>query len=138
MKVTAVPIRSPTSRRCSSAIVSTEERLQLAPALALVAASEQSARLGLRIHRAVGGADGEGEHGGLGQLAVDPASAAIDAAAHTALAETDEDGVGVGRVDCEALRAASRQGELNRPRFARLVESGEAVAGCGVEAPHLS
>jgi len=108
VKVTAVPIRSPTSRRCSSAIVSTEERLQLAPALALVAASEQSARLGPRIHRAVGGADGEGEHRRLGQLAVEPSSSAVDAAAYTALAEPDEDGVGLGRVDGEALRAGSR------------------------------
>jgi hypothetical protein len=64
----------------------------------------------------------------------DPASVAVDAAAHTALAETD--GVGVGRIDGEASRAASSQGELDRPRLARFVESGEAVAGCGVQARH--
>jgi hypothetical protein len=51
---------------------------------------------------------------------------------------TDEDGVGVGRVNGEALRAASREGELDRPGLARLVKSGEAIAGCGVEARHLS
>jgi len=70
------------------------------------------------------------------QLAIDPASAAIEAAARTALAVTDEDRVRVARVDSEALRAASGQGDLNRPRLARFVESGEAVAGCGVEACH--
>jgi hypothetical protein len=37
----------------------------------------------------------------------------------------------------EALRAASRQGQLDRPGFAGVVESGEAVAGCGVEACQL-
>ena len=63
-------------------------------------------------------------------------SAAIDAAAHTTLAVTDEDRVRVAWVDSEALRAASGQGDLNRPRLAGLVESGEAVAGCGIEARH--
>jgi hypothetical protein len=108
------------------------------PALALVAAAEQSARLCARVHRAVGGADGEGEHRPLGQLAVDSGAAAVDAAAHTALAETDEDGTGVGRVDTEALRATSRQGKLDRPRLACFAESSEAIAGSGEEARHLS
>jgi hypothetical protein len=98
----------------------------------------RKSRLGSRVYRAIGGADGEREHRPLGQLAVDPASAPVDAAAHTALAKTDEDGVGVGRFDGEALRTASRQREVDRPRFARLVESGEAIAGRGVEASHVS
>src|SRR3954453_6950313 len=102
-----------------------EERFQLTPALTLVAASKQPARLGARVHRAIRGADGEREHRRLGQLAFDPASPAVDAAAHASLAQTDEHRVGVGRVDGEALCAASRQGELDRPRLARLVESGE-------------
>jgi hypothetical protein len=63
-----------------------EERRQLTPALAFVIASKQPARLGARVHRPVGRADGQREHGGVGQLAVDPAAAAVEAAADTALA----------------------------------------------------
>ena len=44
----------------------------------------------------------------LGQAAVEPAPAAVDAAAHAALAQTGVDGVGIGRVDRQALRAACR------------------------------
>jgi NAD(P)H-dependent FMN reductase len=84
-----------------------EQRVELAPALAQVLASEQPARLGARIHRPIGSAHCEREDRRLGQSALDPASAAVDAAAHTALAQTGVDGVGVGRVDGEALRAAS-------------------------------
>jgi hypothetical protein len=73
----------------------------------------------------------------LGQLAVDPASSAVGAAAHTAVEETDEDGVGIAGVNGEAPRAASGQGELDRPRLACFVESSEGIAGCGVEARHL-
>jgi hypothetical protein len=114
-----------------------EQRVECAPALTLVLATEKTARLGARIYGPIRCAHRKREHGRLRQLAVAPGSAAGDAAAHTALTQTDEYRVGVGRVDGEALRAASRQGELDRPRFARLVESGEAVAGCGVEARHL-
>src|SRR5262249_60762491 len=53
-----------------------EQRLQLPPTLASIAALEQSARLAARVHRAVCGADGDREHGPLAQLAIEPAPAA--------------------------------------------------------------
>jgi hypothetical protein len=56
---------------------------------------------------------------------------------HTALSETNEDGVRRGGVDGEAPCAASGQGELDGPRVACLVESSEGITGCGVEARHL-
>jgi hypothetical protein len=63
--------------------------------------------------------------------------AAVDAAADAAVAQTGVDTVGVARVDSEALRAASGQGEFGRPCLTRFVEPGNAVAGCGIKPGQL-
>jgi hypothetical protein len=65
-----------------------------------------------------------------------PGSATVDGAAHPALAQTGVHSVGVSRVDCETLRTARRQGQLDRSRLPGLVEAGDPVPGGGIRARH--
>jgi hypothetical protein len=114
-----------------------EQRLQLAPARALVVALEEAARLGARIHRPIGRADREGEDAGLRQSAIDPARPGVDRAPDATLAQAGVDDVGIVGIDGEALRAAPGQAQLDRPAPGRLLEPGDPVSGRRVQPLHL-
>jgi hypothetical protein len=111
-----------------------EERVELAPGVAAVVGAEQRARLAARVDGAVGRAHGDGEHARLLELDVLPRLPAVAGAPQAVLAEPGKDGVPVGRVDGEALRAAPGQPRLGHPAVALLVEAGDRVPGRGPEA----
>ena len=93
-----------------------EQRVELAASVSPRSSLRNSAaRLGARVHRAVGRADGEREDAGLRQPAVDPGPAAVGRPPHAALAQPGVDGVGIGRDRPRGTARRSRERQLDRP-----------------------